>query len=299
MSKDPTTSLSRMALTTALKGLVAASGRRAARFVVPASSSANFPTPSTVVASAGSRSPSPSLISQSCHPRNNPTNNTTNPEKSNLIHPDPLPSLYPHQLQQDHLHPQDHHSPSPSPFLRPLPLLKATSYLAFSALTYFSCFPHLLLAHSLHIMPMASAQYTFSSSSNSDISTPRSTSPHSTQSVRSSQSSISTKRASLSSTRRTSNLNPMASVDMQALEEAMKAQQLDQLRGYKQNTYGEVHQERATEYMPESEASGYQVLREPMWNKGELKIMPIYTTPDRPCLSPRHHQKYCTAEPSF
>lgn len=48
----------------------------------------------------------------------------------------------------------------------------------------------------------------------------------------------------------------------------MKAQQLDQLRGYRQDTYGEVQQTRQTEYISEYQATGYQVLKEPLWNKG-------------------------------
>lgn len=44
---------------------------------------------------------------------------------------------------------------------------------------------------------------------------------------------------------------------------------LDTLRGYNQNTYGEVHQFATTEYITERQALGYQVLGEPMWNKGE------------------------------
>ena len=61
----------------------------------------------------------------------------------------------------------------------------------------------------------------------------------------------------------------MSSVDIQGIEEAMKAQQLDQLRGYRQDTYGEVQQTRQTEYISEFQATGYQVLREPLWNKGQ------------------------------
>ncbi|KAG7116257.1 NADP-dependent malic enzyme like protein [Verticillium longisporum] len=48
----------------------------------------------------------------------------------------------------------------------------------------------------------------------------------------------------------------------------MKAAALDQHRGYAQNHYGEVQQYRSTDYVPKSSACGYQVLREPAWNKG-------------------------------
>lgn len=108
-------------------------------------------------------------------------------------------------------------------------------------------------------------------SSSSDISTPRSTSPSSSvASARSSQSSISTsKRLSISSSRRISAANPMSSVDITAIEEAMRMANLDTLRGYAQKNYGEVQQYATTEYLSQRQALGYQVLGEPMWNKGE------------------------------
>ena len=70
------------------------------------------------------------------------------------------------------------------------------------------------------------------------------------------------------SSRRISQSNPMASVDITAIEERMKMAQLDQLRGYKQDTFGEVQQYRSTDYIAKHAAGGYQVLREPLWNKG-------------------------------
>lgn len=48
----------------------------------------------------------------------------------------------------------------------------------------------------------------------------------------------------------------------------MKVASLDQHRGYAQDHYTEVKQDHETEYLRESEASAYQVLREPLWNKG-------------------------------
>lgn len=63
----------------------------------------------------------------------------------------------------------------------------------------------------------------------------------------------------------------MSSVDIQAIEEAMRAQQLDQLRGYKQDTYGTVRQIRDNAYVTDVAkhlAVGQQVLREPTFNKG-------------------------------
>ncbi|KAI1449899.1 hypothetical protein F5Y02DRAFT_165297 [Annulohypoxylon stygium] len=114
--------------------------------------------------------------------------------------------------------------------------------------------------------PMAFSTY---STASSDISTPRSASPSSSIiSARSSQSSVSSKRLSLSLQRRQSALNPMSTVDIAAIEEQMKMAALDGLRGYAQNHYGEVQQYRSTDYVPQSSACGYQVLREPLWNKG-------------------------------
>ncbi|TAQ87876.1 hypothetical protein B7494_g3797 [Chlorociboria aeruginascens] len=112
---------------------------------------------------------------------------------------------------------------------------------------------------------MASYQHPYSPSSGSELSTPRSSSPASTSS-RSSTTTVS-KRMSISSARRVSGLNPMASVDIAAIEAAMRQSALDGLRGYSQDHYGTVKQHRATDYVPRSSAGGYQVLREPAWNK--------------------------------
>lgn len=60
----------------------------------------------------------------------------------------------------------------------------------------------------------------------------------------------------------------MSSVDITSIQEAMKLASLDQLRGYRQNTFGEVRQFKNTEYVSKNMAAGYQVLREPLWNKG-------------------------------
>lgn len=80
---------------------------------------------------------------------------------------------------------------------------------------------------------------------------------------------ISSKRLSLSSTRRVSSLNPMSSVDLSAIQESLKMASLDHHRGYAQSHYTEVKQEQMTEYVPPHKAGGYQVLREAHWNKGE------------------------------
>lgn len=83
--------------------------------------------------------------------------------------------------------------------------------------------------------------------------------------------------------------NPMAGVNLAAAQERMKAVSLDQHRGYNQKTYGEVQQHRATEYVPESQAAAYQVLREPSWNRGMYRhlllllrlLPPGPTTPNK------------------
>ncbi|KAJ0164333.1 NADP-dependent malic enzyme [Colletotrichum tanaceti] len=120
-----------------------------------------------------------------------------------------------------------------------------------------------------HAPVMSMASYPFSSASSSDIATPRSASPSpsSVASVRSSRSSISNKRMSMSS-RRMTDFNPMSSVDINAIEEKMRMASLDQHRGYSQNTFGEVQQHRTTEYVPKTQATAYQILHEPLWNKG-------------------------------
>ncbi|PHH91216.1 hypothetical protein CDD83_1266 [Cordyceps sp. RAO-2017] len=78
---------------------------------------------------------------------------------------------------------------------------------------------------------------------------------------------MATKRMSISG-RRLTDFNPLSSVDVFALEEAMKTAALDQHRGYAQDRFAEVKQHRATDYLAHHQAAGYQVLREPLWNKG-------------------------------
>ncbi|PMD55059.1 malic enzyme [Hyaloscypha bicolor E] len=102
--------------------------------------------------------------------------------------------------------------------------------------------------------------------SNPELSTPRSTSPSSTLSRSSTATSIS-KRMSLSG-RRISGFNPMAAVDIDAIEAQMKMAALDTLKGYSADHYGTIKQYRETDYIAERNAGGYQVLREPAWNKG-------------------------------
>ena len=64
----------------------------------------------------------------------------------------------------------------------------------------------------------------------------------------------------------------MAAVDIEAIEASMKMAALDGLRGYSDGNYGVVKQYRETEYVPKSSACGYQVLREPSWNKGRHQL---------------------------
>jgi malate dehydrogenase (oxaloacetate-decarboxylating)(NADP+) len=68
--------------------------------------------------------------------------------------------------------------------------------------------------------------------------------------------------------RRISGFNPMAAVDIDAIEAQMKMAALDTLKGYSAEHYGIVKQYRETDYIAERNAGGYQVLREPAWNKG-------------------------------
>jgi malate dehydrogenase (oxaloacetate-decarboxylating)(NADP+) len=70
--------------------------------------------------------------------------------------------------------------------------------------------------------------------------------------------------------RRISGFNPMQAVDIEAIDAAMKLAALDTLRGYSQEHYGTVKQYRTTDYISKGNAGGYQVLREPAWNKGIL-----------------------------
>lgn len=64
----------------------------------------------------------------------------------------------------------------------------------------------------------------------------------------------------------------MQSVDTSALEAQMKMAALDGLRGYSQDHYAVVKQYRTTDYVPKNQAGGYQVIREPAWNKGKIVV---------------------------
>ncbi|KXH55701.1 malic enzyme [Colletotrichum salicis] len=82
--------------------------------------------------------------------------------------------------------------------------------------------------------------------------------------------------------------NPMSSVDISVIEDKMRMASLDQHRGYSQNTFGEVQQYRNTEYVPKTQATAFQILREPLWNKGELitAAPPTYTVFPASALNP-------------
>ncbi|KAK8058334.1 malic enzyme, partial [Apiospora phragmitis] len=137
--------------------------------------------------------------------------------------------------------------------------------------------PPPFLHHPLPIRPMAlnRSDNTYSTIS-SPLSTPRSQSPASIFSGRASHTSTissTNKRMSISSRRSLSQFNPMSSVNTQAIQERMKMASLDGLRGYAQNHYGEVQQYVKTEYVPKSQATGFQILREPSWNKGNQQTL--------------------------
>lgn len=68
----------------------------------------------------------------------------------------------------------------------------------------------------------------------------------------------------------------MAGVDVEAIEDQMRIAALDGLKGYAQDHYGTVEQNQQTEYITKDMAAGYQILREPAWNKGELDIRMEY-----------------------
>ncbi|KAM5342562.1 hypothetical protein ACJ41O_013528 [Fusarium nematophilum] len=80
--------------------------------------------------------------------------------------------------------------------------------------------------------------------------------------------SISKRPLSLISRRRISDSNPMSSVDLSKIEQQIKMASLDQHRGYVQDHYAEIKQDRPTQYLDEATAAGYQLVREPLWNKG-------------------------------
>jgi malate dehydrogenase (oxaloacetate-decarboxylating)(NADP+) len=77
----------------------------------------------------------------------------------------------------------------------------------------------------------------------------------------------SNKRVSLSGRH---NINPLSFVDTAAIDAQMKLASLNHLAGYSTKAYpAAVEQSASTQYTPEEMARGYQVLREPAWNKGE------------------------------
>lgn len=90
------------------------------------------------------------------------------------------------------------------------------------------------------------------------------------------------------SSRRISASNPMSTVDIATIQHAMKMANLDTLRGYTQNHYGEVRQFSNTEYISQNQALGYQVLREPLWNKCERNPISFFLPSPFPTISQIH-----------
>jgi len=123
--------------------------------------------------------------------------------------------------------------------------------------------------------PMASFGYS-SSSSTSVASTPAGTASPSPSSSISSLASMrmspSNKRVSLSGRNNIGGINAHLG-DTTALENSFKAASLDTMRGYSQNAYAVVQQTHDTESIPRPRARGYQLLREPAWNKGWALIL--------------------------
>ncbi|KAF7944604.1 uncharacterized protein EAE97_005237 [Botrytis byssoidea] len=113
----------------------------------------------------------------------------------------------------------------------------------------------------------SSYNYSTSSSEVGTPYTPKSSSPTYSVASRSSSTTIS-KRISISTSRRNTAMNPIGGIDIAAIEAAMKQSSLDHLKGYSQTNYPTVTQSNETEYISEDSAKGYQVLREPAWNKG-------------------------------
>jgi hypothetical protein len=69
----------------------------------------------------------------------------------------------------------------------------------------------------------------------------------------------------------------MSPVDLSKIEQEIKMAALDQHRGYVQDHYAEVKQDRTPEYVDETNAAGYQIVREPLWNKGKSSDSTLLT----------------------
>jgi malate dehydrogenase (oxaloacetate-decarboxylating)(NADP+) len=125
--------------------------------------------------------------------------------------------------------------------------------------------------------PMASFGYS-SSSASSVVSTPAGTASPSPSSSISSLASMrmspANKRVSLSGRGVNAHLG-----DTTALENSFRAASLDTMRGYSQNAYAVIEQTHETESIPRPRARGYQLLREPAWNKGWPSILVFITRP--------------------
>ncbi|KAH8805521.1 hypothetical protein F5884DRAFT_678178 [Xylogone sp. PMI_703] len=119
-----------------------------------------------------------------------------------------------------------------------------------------------------------------STSSNSEIATPRSSSPSHSHSSR---SSLTSKRMSISSQRRMTEQNPLGAIDINAIEKQLRMTALDGLRGYHQDHYGVVKQTRENMKIEKEMATGYQVIREPAWNRG-MCLRPVLLAYTKLCI---------------
>lgn len=130
-------------------------------------------------------------------------------------------------------------------------------------------------AYPHHYMSSRSTSPTHPSMASSPYSSSSSAAPTPTTSIRSISppSSVSSASSILASRKRVSLsgrhlINPLSFVDTAAIEAQMKLASLDHLAGYSTKAYpGPVAQTQTTEYTPEYMAKGYEVLREPSWNK--------------------------------
>ena len=135
-----------------------------------------------------------------------------------------------------------------------------------------------LSSHPLLLSSTIMSSYDSSSSVSSITSSPAGTnlsSPSSSvSSLPSMRMSTSSKRVSLSA-RHLGHANTISLGDTSALENSFKMASLDTMRGYAQNHYVAVEQTHDTEYVPRPNARGYQVLREPAWNKGTPSLINV------------------------
>lgn len=118
--------------------------------------------------------------------------------------------------------------------------------------------------------PMASNDSSPTSSiSTSPASTVLSTPSSSVSSLSPMRMSTSSKHIFLPSGRHSTGVNTDSMGDTTSLENSFKIASFDTIRSYAQNYYAVAEQPHETEDIPRPSARGYQLLREPSWNKGE------------------------------